>query len=150
MNPGEFRNDELELTEVVSSGRTRVLLVEDSPDFAALVRQVLETSGIARFDVDHVERLDYAMAQLAAEPYDAVLLDLSLPDAKGHRTIEMACTFAETLPIVVLTGNDDEQLALEAIEDGVEDYLVKSQVHRRTLPGRIQRAIARHRRSRRG
>lgn len=104
---------------------TRVLLVEDNPADARLLREALEGAGAQRFQLDHALRLSEAREKLAQVNYDLILLDLSLPDAQGLDTVVQVHACARTVPIVVMTGNDDETLALEALRVGVQDFLIK-------------------------
>ncbi len=105
----------------------RILLVEDNPGDARLIRETLRDAGDEQFHVEHVERLADAGKRLASENFDLILLDLSLPDAQGLDTVVGLHRSARTVPIVVMTGNDDEALALEALRSGVQDYLVKGE-----------------------
>src|SRR5207248_4228716 len=118
-------------------GALTILVVEDNPGDAALLRDLLETDD----DVADAggppavllaERVSDACAVLAASPVDVVLLDLSLPDARGLDTVARVRAAAPHLPIVVLTGLDDEALAVRAVQAGAQDYLVKGAV---TGPG---------------
>lgn len=125
--------------------RTRVLLVEDNPGDARLIREAFRESGAARFDLHHVDRLASALEEISREPVDVVLLDLSLPDATGIHTVEQMLSHAPDLPIVVLTGLDDERLALQAVQAGAQDYLVKGQVEGIVLTRAVRYAIERKR-----
>ncbi len=122
----------------------RLLLVEDSHDYAMLVRNSLERAGTP-FVVDHARRLDEALDLLDGCAYDAVLLDLSLPDAFGAFTIRCACARANDVPIIVLTGTGNSDLSMTAVRAGAQAYLVKSQTDRRELPGIVLACIERHR-----
>ena len=124
----------------------RVLLVEDNPGDVLIVREVLSSQGADRYLVDHVSRLDAAMARLSEARYDLVLLDLSLPDGYGSFTLECAATFARELPVIVLTGIDDDRLALSAIQAGAEDYFLKNKIEGGLLASMIDRVIERRRR----
>lgn len=124
----------------------RVLLVEDNPGDVLIVQQVLSGQGAPRYLIDHVPRLDAAMEKLRESRYDLVLLDLSLPDGYGSFTIECAATFAKDLPVIVLTGIDDDRLALSAIQAGAEDYFLKSKIQGDLLSSMIDRVIERRRR----
>jgi len=119
-----------------------VLLVEDNPGDAALMRDLLAELAEPP-EVLHAARLSDAVALLATARVDVVLLDLSLPDARGLATVERVHRAAPHLPVVVLTGLDDEALALRAVQAGAQDYLVKGAV---TAPG-LRRAL-RHARER--
>ena len=119
-----------------------VLLVEDNDDDALLIRESL--SGTA-LEIDRAERLSTALAQLTLGKFDAVLLDLSLPDAWGLDTIRRLRREAAAVPIVVLTGLNDEEIAMRAVEEGAQDYLFKGQVDGHLLARSLRYAIQRHR-----
>src|SRR5437870_3208090 len=120
----------------------RVLLVEDSPTQARVTAQALEQAG---FDVTHVERLSEAVARLGSAGFDVVLLDLMLPDASGLETFTRVHAAARRVPIVVFSGLDDEALALTALQQGAQDYLVKAQVNNSWLVRSLRYAIERRR-----
>ena len=120
----------------------RVLLVEDNDDDALLIRESLCDTTL---EIDRAERLSTALARLDRGRFDAVLLDLSLPDAWGLDTIRRLRREATALPIVVLTGLNDEAIALQAVEEGAQDYLFKGQVDGHWLARSLRYAIQRHR-----
>jgi len=124
----------------------RVLLVEDIADYATLVATALRRADRGEFDVVHAARLETAMERLAAESYDAMLLDLGLTDGHQSHTIDTAGSIAQRLPVIVLTGTQDRTLATRAAEAGAEEHLVKQCVDGAELPATILRAIKRHRR----
>ncbi len=103
----------------------QVLLIEDSPSDAALLQESLHAGGNGPFEITHVERLTEGLELLRRGKYDVVLLDLSLPDSDKSETYVRAQAEAPHVPIVVMTGVDDEAFALEALRHGVQDYLVK-------------------------
>ena len=101
----------------------RVLLIEDNPGDARLIRELLVEAG-AGFEPEWVQRLDLGLERLAdGEPVDAVLLDLSLPDSQGFATFERVRAAAPDVPIIMLTGLADEELAVQAVRSGAQDYL---------------------------
>ena len=104
----------------------RVLLIEDNPADARLIEVLLEGVRIARFTLRWEDHLEEGLARLAGNnDFDAVLLDLSLPDSQGLDTILNVRAQAPEIPLVVLTGQDDESLGLSAVQRGAQDYLVK-------------------------
>jgi signal transduction histidine kinase/DNA-binding response OmpR family regulator len=119
-----------------------VLLVEDNDDDALLIGESLSGTTI---DLERAERLSTALARLNPEKFDAVLLDLSLPDGSGLDTIRRLRAQAAALPIVVLTGLNDEEVAVKAVEEGAQDYLVKGQADGHLLARSLRYAIQRHR-----
>ena len=103
----------------------KLLLVEDSPGDARLLEETLQDVETIKFDIFNVDNLKVAIETLGLEDFDLVLLDLTLPDSQGLETLlKIRAEFAE-IPIIVLTGLDDEQLALRALHQGAQDYLVK-------------------------
>lgn len=104
-----------------------VLLVEDDSDDALLISRALKKSG-ASVQMYHVRLLAEALALLPTQPFDLVLLDLSLPDEKGLGTLEKVLQVNNTVPIVVLTGLEDQQLALQAVKGGAADYFFKGEI----------------------
>ena len=123
----------------------RVLLVEDNPGDAALIQQALAEADAARFLPTHVQRLSDALALLREGAHDAVLLELGLPDSHGLDTLVQARTQAPRVPIVVLTGFDDEAAGAKAVQQGAQDYMVKGQVDSRVLARSLRYAIERGR-----
>lgn len=106
-----------------------VLLVEDNPADARLIREVVRDVEGSHITLTHVETLSAALARLDSQSFDVVMLDLSLPDADGLQTLVRTHQRAPAVPIVVLTGLDDEATAMRAVREGAQDYLVKGQVN---------------------
>jgi phosphoserine phosphatase RsbU/P len=123
----------------------RLLLVEDNPGDARLLQEELREVASARFEVRHVTRMAEALALVGEPGLDVVLLDLSLPDGHGLSNIERLQQAAPALPLVVLTGTDDEQLAMRAVHAGAQDYLVKGQATGPLLVRALRYAIERKR-----
>jgi PAS domain S-box-containing protein len=105
--------------------KIEVLLVEDNPGDARLVEIMLSKARPGDFEVTHVARLREAIERLDDSMFDVILLDLSLPDSDSMETVYQTRMAAPRTPIVVLTGQDDEEVALKALQGGAEDYLVK-------------------------
>ena len=123
-----------------------ILLVEDNAGDALLLKDALrDFNHMPPFELIHVDRLAAAIARAKLERFDAVLLDLSLPDAKGVETVVRMQREAETLPIIVLTGLDDDAAAVEAVRAGAQDYLVKGQIDGHLLVRALSYAIERMR-----
>jgi CheY-like chemotaxis protein len=127
-----------------NSERLKVLLVEDNPGDARLIRELLAEQRGANFDVLQVDRLAPGLA-LTAGPIDAVLLDLNLPDSQGLATFRRLHTTAAWLPIVVLSGLADEAVAVQAVREGAQDYLVKGSVDGAALGRAVRYAVERQR-----
>jgi two-component system cell cycle response regulator len=123
----------------------RVLLIEDDPAYARLIETLLEEEAGGAYHVERAGRLDEGLGRLKGGEVDAVLLDLTLPDSKGLDTFVRARDAAPSVPIVVLTGFDDEQLALDAVKRGAQDYLVKGHAENDSLARSLRYAIERHR-----
>lgn len=122
-----------------------ILLVEDNAGDARLLQEFLGEVTSARFELTQADRLDDAIACLAQNRFDIVLLDLSLPDSQGLNTFLALHRQAPSLPIIVLTGLDDETLAMKAMYEGAQDYLPKGQVDGHLLGRSIRYAIERQR-----
>ena len=126
---------------------TRVLVVEDNQGDAGLVRFALraESGADHSFKAEQVIRLHDALQSLKEKPFDLVLLDLTLPDAQGLDTLARVREAAPDLPIVIMTGLNDESMAVEALRRGAQDYLVKGQADSRAVIRAILYAIERKR-----
>ena len=105
----------------------RVLLIEDNPGDAELVKEALADANDTAFQVYCAEALLPGLDRLARGDIDLVLLDLSLPDSHGLDGLNAIRTHAPNLPVVLLTGLDSESLALRAVQSGAQDYLVKAE-----------------------
>jgi signal transduction histidine kinase/CheY-like chemotaxis protein len=127
----------------MSVGPIRVLLVEDNPGDARLLRELLKEAGGSQFDLVHVDRFGEALRVLKQEQFPVVLLDLSLPDAQGLDNISRLNSHLEGTPIVVLTGLNDEDVAVKALQQGAQDYLIKGQVDGQLLVRSLRYAIQR-------
>jgi signal transduction histidine kinase len=123
----------------------QILLVEDNAGDARLLREMFSTEKPGSFELTHFMRMREAMIHLAKGGVDIVLLDLGLPDAHGLDTVRRAHEVSPSVPLIVLTGLDDETLAGEAMQEGAQDYLIKGQIENRALPRALRYAIERHR-----
>jgi len=123
----------------------RVLLVEDNAGDARLLREMFRKENPNSFEMTHVSNMRDAVIHLAKGGVDIVLLDLGLPDTYGLESVQQAHAAAPGIPLIVLTGLDDEVLAAEAMKAGAQDYLIKGQVENRALPRALRHAIDRHR-----
>ncbi len=110
-----------------------LLLVEDNPGDAELMHLILEGISEPRYTVINVSRLEQALQAIRSEPFDIVILDLGLPDSSGIDTLRTLIKAAPMLPVVVLTGNLDEQIGLEAVKAGAQDFLNKGQISSQLL-----------------
>jgi two-component system, cell cycle response regulator len=122
----------------------RTLLVEDDDTYARLVTAVLNEQANS-FLVEHVDRVSHAIELLDERRFDVVLLDLSLPDGSGLDTLFRAAEHSHGVPLVVISGTDDEHLAVQAVKIGAQDYLIKGEVENGILPRSLRYAIERYR-----
>jgi diguanylate cyclase (GGDEF)-like protein/PAS domain S-box-containing protein len=120
-----------------------LLLIEDNPGDARLLREMFNEEGARRTDVTQVQCMSDAEARLAERAFDIVLLDLGLPDAQGLDAVRRARAAAPHVPLVVLTGLDDESLAAQALQEGAQDYLIKGEIEARGLLRALRYAIER-------
>ena len=120
-----------------------LLLVEDNHVDARLLRDMFNEQGSHVTELTHVECMGDAEQHLAASPVDIILLDLGLPDAQGLEAVRRARAAAPSIPLVVLTGLDDESLATRALQEGAQDYLIKGQIDTRGLLRALRYAIER-------
>jgi len=127
-----------------------VLLIEDNPGDARLVQEMLSGDSAREghaFAVSHVERLSQALDLLTRPEtrFDLALVDLSLPDSQGLDTVRRVLGVASRLPIIVLSGHGDQDVAMAAVKSGAQDYFVKGHVDEHALPRAIRYAIERKR-----
>ena len=123
----------------------RLVLIEDNPGDAVLVREMLRSSWPGDFAFDHFDRVAAAREHLLRADATCVLLDLSLPDAQGLEAVDRVQAFAPDVPIVVLSGLNDEEVALRAVQGGAQDYLIKGRVDDHLVSRSIRYAIERKR-----
>ncbi|MBI4498795.1 MAG: response regulator [Chloroflexi bacterium] len=122
-----------------------VLLVEDNPGDALLIQELLAEASGSRYRLEWANRLSTGLARLAAGGFDLVLLDLSLPDSSGLDTFRTVQSQAPAVPVVVLTGLNDEAVAVQAVQEGAQDYLPKGLLEGNLLARALRYAIERQR-----
>ncbi|AHG05321.1 hypothetical protein HALDL1_11890 [Halobacterium sp. DL1] len=144
----------------MSTDELDVLLIEDNPGDARLIEEMLQDAGelLQRVDatesvaggatVHREERLSAGLDRLSAGDIDVLLLDLGLPDSTGLDTLATVIDATTFLPVVVLTGLSTDQIGIEAIKNGAQDYLVKDEVESELLVRTIHHAIERNRQER--
>lgn len=129
----------------MSPGEISVLLIEDNPDHAALLIRLLGSSELPRFVSTHVATLAEGLVRLKVGGIDLVMLDITLPDSQGVNTFRRVSATAPEVPVVVLSGILDVALAIEVVQQGAQDYLVKGHVDNHLLLRSAQYAIERKR-----
>src|ERR1700686_984966 len=122
----------------------QVLLVEDNAGDARLLREMFGKERPDSFELTHLLRMSEAEIHLAKGGVDIVLLDMGLPDEHGLDTVRRSLAAAPGVPVIVLTGLEDETLATEAMMAGAQDYLIQGQIENRALPRALRHAIERH------
>ncbi len=120
-----------------------ILLIEDNPGDRRLIREMLAEAGNVTFDVQYADRLQAATEYLDQNGVEVILLDLGLPDSQGLETLRKVYAQVSDMPIVVLTGLNDEMVGVQAINEGAQDYLIKGQVDTQLLRRTIRYAIER-------
>ncbi|MEA5618103.1 hybrid sensor histidine kinase/response regulator [Cronbergia sp. UHCC 0137] len=121
----------------------KILLIEDNLAEARLLQEFLKQAASQEYNLVHVQRLREGINQLNQHNYDVILLDLTLPDSQGLSSLPLLISKSPSTPIVVLTNTNDEELAIEAVREGAQDYLVKRQVNCDVLVRSLRYAIER-------
>ena len=129
----------------MTTKRIKVLLIEDNPSDARLIRESLAEATHSSFDLETAETLASGLKRLSGGGVDAMLLDLALPDSFGFETFIRAKPQAQGVPVIVLTGQDDQSLALKLVQEGAQDFLAKADVSGNNLTRSILHAIERER-----
>ena len=124
--------------------RWKILLIEDSPGDVGLIREEFSEARSPSLELEHAARMSAGLERLSRGGIDAILLDLDLPDSSGLPTFLTVHSKAPDVPILVLTGHQDEELALRAVVEGAQDYLFKGQTGGELLSRSIRYAISRH------
>jgi PAS domain S-box-containing protein len=121
----------------------KVLLVEDNPGDARLIKEMLIQDGQRQFRLESAECLQVAFEKLSNGRHDLMLLDLHLPDSEGLETFHRAKDKASNLPIIILTGLTDEAIGVKAVEQGAQDFLIKGETTEALLKRSITYALER-------
>jgi DNA-binding response OmpR family regulator len=121
----------------------KVLLIEDNKGDCELILQMLNKSEIANFELTQTQRLDSGLKLLEQGKYDVILLDLGLPDSVGLESFKATLTEYPAIPIIILTGLANEEIGIQSIKYGAQDYLVKGEFNGKLLVRAIQYAIER-------
>ncbi len=128
---------------ITATSTLKILLIEDNLAEARLLKEFIKLTKSQNFSLVHVQRLQDGINQLNSEKYDVILLDLTLPDSEGLASIPQLLQQNPSNPIIVLTNTNDEELAIEAVRQGAQDYLVKRHVNPDTLVRSVRYAIER-------
>jgi two-component system sensor histidine kinase UhpB len=120
----------------------KIILVEDNPGDALIIKEMLKEIYEKEFILEHFQRVNDGLEHLN-EDYDIMLLDLNLPDSQGIETFNTMNQHAPELPIIILTGLVDEDLAINIVSEGAQDYLVKGQIDKQLLSRSIKYSIER-------
>lgn len=120
-----------------------MLLIEDNPGDARLIQEMFQEQGPQNVELKHVGCMEDAEKFLAVSSVDIILLDLGLPDAQGLDAVRRARAAAPNTPLVVLSGLDDESVAVQAMQEGAQDYLIKGQIEARELVRALRYAVER-------
>ena len=120
-----------------------ILLIEDNEDDAVFVRETILRGKTNPPKIEWVENLKAGFERISAGGIDAIILDLGLPESKGLKTFELIQEKAANIPIVILSGLEDEKIAVEAVQRGAQDYLVKTRVIGELLSRVVEYSIER-------
>ncbi|MDB9309585.1 hybrid sensor histidine kinase/response regulator [Aphanizomenon sp. CS-733/32] len=128
---------------ITATSTLKILLIEDNLAEARLLQEFIKLTKSQNFGLVHVQRLQDGINQLNSQKYDVILLDLTLPDSQGLSSIPQLLQQNPSNPIIVLTNTNDEELAIEAVRQGAQDYLVKRHVNPDTLVRSVRYAVER-------
>jgi len=123
----------------------KILVVEDNPGDVGLIREMLSETGAISFLVESATRLSEALTRLKGGDIDVVLLDLGLPDSSGLDTVIRLRAAAPDVPLIILTGNSDQETGVAAVREGAQDYLIKGQISGSVMVRSIRYALERKR-----
>ncbi|MBX9947594.1 MAG: hybrid sensor histidine kinase/response regulator [Candidatus Obscuribacterales bacterium] len=129
----------------MSKKHLAILLIEDDPTFASALQALLKRKSIFSFDCSHATTLEDTNAIINQKQFDVILLDLTLPDSKGIETLNAVRRRGYACPVIILTGQDEEDLGIQAMKAGAQDYLIKGEIDGRLLSRAITHAIERAR-----
>jgi DNA-binding response OmpR family regulator len=129
----------------MADNKIKILLVEDNPGDVRLVQEMVKEAGTGQYELSVEGTLDGLLSRLRKASFDAVLLDLNLPDSRGIATIKSVQGNAPFIPVIVITGLDDETIASESLKLGAEDFLIKGKFDNQLLLRALRYAIERKR-----
>jgi len=122
-----------------------ILIIDDDSDDVYFLRELLAEAGAGASRLVHVEDLNTALKRWPEEPFDIVLLDFFLPGSQGTESLHRLRKCAPDVPIVFMTGLNDENLCHQMINAGAQGYIVKGQLEGEALLGTLRDVISRHR-----
>lgn len=122
----------------------KILLVVQNPDEAAFIKGILSGTTLGEIEWVHVDRLNKAVNQLSGDRFDAILLDLSVPDAEGPESVVQIQAREKNVPIILLIDSDEQAAAIQALRKGVQDFLLKKEINGERLTHAVLCAIERH------
>ena len=123
----------------------KVLLIEDNPGDFRIIKEMLKETQHTKFELEHYTSLKTGLEHLEESKFDIVILDLQLPDSDGLNTFIQVLSKHPELPIIILTGLADEEVGINAVKQGAQDYLVKGEFDGKLLVRSINYAIERKR-----
>lgn len=126
------------------TNKIHILLIEDNPGDALIINEMIKEVYADNFELDHFKRIKEGLEHVN-EDFDIMLLDLNLPDSQGIETFNIMNKHAPEVPIIILTGLLDEDLAINIVSEGAQDYLVKGQIDKQLLSRSIKYSIERKR-----
>jgi diguanylate cyclase (GGDEF)-like protein len=124
----------------------KVLLIEDNPDDALILKRMISKLQSPEIELDWCDSCAEGHKKLEENNFDFVILDLSLPDSHGLDTVKKTADKYPRIPVVVMTGLDDDEVGMQAVQNGAQDYLIKGQVNS-SLLGRVIRYSMERKRS---
>ncbi|GEM_PF-3145145 len=124
--------------------KVKILLIEDNLGDAKILSRVLGESTSTKFEIIHADLLSTAIKYINEDNFDVILSDLSLTDSSANDTLLTLKAKASHLPIVILTGFDDEETAIKSVHEGIQDFIFKNQLKKESLVLTIRYAIERH------
>jgi response regulator RpfG family c-di-GMP phosphodiesterase len=134
---------------IMAEPRSRkLLIIEDNPGDSRLIRETLKEGAAGEFELHEAIDLATGLSIAEGEKIEALLLDLALPDSTGLDTFQKVHEKMPNIPVIILSGTTDEELALEAVRDGAQDYFVKGSIDAQILVRALRYAIERSRRER--
>lgn len=128
----------------IKEKKIRILLIEDNSADVRLIEEYLKKSTEIKFELNSYSRLSEGLNSIKFNKYDIILLDLTLPDSERESTLENTLNSTKEIPIVILTGLDDKDIALESLQKGAQDYIIKNELDENILTRAILYSIERY------